>query len=434
MEFVFPPEIQEGIESGQYEVVISKAGELLSIARDIDTGKFVSHAVGVLQESSSLVSPFLSMPNALDFSNLIGVIGNGMGGVLTEGIGVIADGALSLQMHLGFQKTYQMLSQVQHMVGVLQATTSVIGVISLAGVALSAVNLHQTLKLRKDVEELKYQVKDGFINVLEQINGIPDAVQFNHHRTILIMAYGEFLQALKLMKLALNTENEQTRHSTLSNAQLHLSYAYNAYTKPELFADTTAAAQLRRLECAWMIEQTQAMNFQLMNAPESASHCLQELQKQMQSESLQIIDTCKCEEELAFIYPELTRIHTQDVPILNSWENHIDWVRQLSPSEKKEMLALGSESEPSEDIEVEELNLEEEPPEITQYKQLELESHYESLRDQLRYTVNRNVRQQHLNYIKEKAQSANLKGIVPVNLEKVSDLTISNIYNYLKTR
>lgn len=45
------------------------------------------------------------------------------------------------QMHRGFQA-------VQASLGVLQTTTAVIGVGTVAGVALSAVNLWQTLKLR----------------------------------------------------------------------------------------------------------------------------------------------------------------------------------------------------------------------------------------------------------------------------------------------
>jgi len=47
----------------------------------------------------------------------------------------------------GFFKPTKCFGDLQTTVGVLQATTAVIGVGTTAGVALSAVNLHQTLKL-----------------------------------------------------------------------------------------------------------------------------------------------------------------------------------------------------------------------------------------------------------------------------------------------
>jgi uncharacterized protein (UPF0254 family) len=43
----------------------------------------------------------------------------------------------------------------------LQATTALIGVGTLAGVGLGAVNLHQTLKLRKEVEQMRFEIKNG---------------------------------------------------------------------------------------------------------------------------------------------------------------------------------------------------------------------------------------------------------------------------------
>ncbi len=411
MQFVFPLAIQQGINSGVYKTVISNAGVPLGIARNAVTGQFVGHAV------QAVATPFLSISS-----------------LLTGGLSLLGDGILGFQMNRGFQKTYERLNQVQNSLGVLQATTSLIGVTSVAGVALSAVNLHQTLKLKKEVEELKYQVKDGFIQVLEEVRYIPDTIKFDNHRTILMMAYGEFIQATKLIKLALSTENKNARYSTLSNAQLHLSNANNAYSKPELFEATTAAAQLRRLECAWMIEQTQAINFQLMNAPESASHCLHELQQQIQTQFLELIDGCSCEEELAFLYPEITRIQTQDIPIFDTWKNQIDYVQQLSVLEKEEINNLASNTDSVEEMVTEEFDLNSLPIEVNQYCQSEQLSHYESLLDQLRYTVNTNIRQDHLDYIKDKAVSTNLQGIVPVNLEQVSDLTIANIYNYLKTQ
>lgn len=408
IQFVFPPEIQGKIASGVYEIVKNKSGELLSIARDKTTGHIVSHAIAVSSKS------FIGLSQAL-----------------TGGLSVIGDGILSFQMHKGFQHIYKMLGEIQSSLVTLQATTSLIGVASIAGVALSGANLYQTLKLRKEVQELKYQVKDGFIKVLEEVRGIPDEIIFKHHRTILIMAYGEFLQAIKLMKLALSIEDNQARYNTLSNAQLHLSNAVNAYSKPELFEETTAVAQLRRFECLWMIEQTQAINFQLMNAPEAACHCLSDLQLDIQSNSLKIIDHCGSEDELKFIYPEIVRLNDGDLSILNTWQNKVEWMRQLTPSERQEVVNLEVLSE---DISYNNFDENEENLDIIEYDNLESQCHYESMRNQLKYLVKSDIRQHHINYIKERAMNHNLQGIIPTNFEDVSNLSVANLYEYLKVR
>lgn len=54
---------------------------------------------------------------------------------------------------------------MQSTLGVLQASTAVIGVGTAVGVGLAAVNLWQTFKLRKDVKQLRLEVKDGFIDL-----------------------------------------------------------------------------------------------------------------------------------------------------------------------------------------------------------------------------------------------------------------------------
>ncbi len=51
------------------------------------------------------------------------------------------------------------LQSLQTSVGVLQATTALIGVGTVASVALGAINLHQTLKLREEVKQMRLEVK-----------------------------------------------------------------------------------------------------------------------------------------------------------------------------------------------------------------------------------------------------------------------------------
>ena len=142
MVFVFPPHIQAGIISGTYKIVKNSAGVLLGIARDRATGRFVGSAIGMVAQ------PLFAIP---DF--VLGV-------------------AQMVQTDLGFKETYKRLDVIEYglkslsaNVGILSASTAVIGIGVVAIAALSAVNLHQTLKMREDIKELKLTVTHGFISI-----------------------------------------------------------------------------------------------------------------------------------------------------------------------------------------------------------------------------------------------------------------------------
>jgi ribosome biogenesis protein Tsr3 len=408
MLFAFPSKIQEGLASGIYEVMTNSAGQPLSMARDVISKKIVGHAVEVVAQ------PLLAIPN-----------------MITGGLSIIGDIGLSFQIDRGFQKTERILGEIKDSISVLQSTTALIGVASFAGVALGAANLYQVMKLRQEVKDLRISIKDGFSKTLEEIHKIPDQVKFEHHRTILIMAYGEFLQATKLMKSAIQIQDSAARNVNLGNAQLHLSNALNAYRQDELFYNTCAAGKLRRFECIWIMEQTNAFNYLLLNAPEAASHCLQDLQQEICHYSLEIIDHCESEKELDFVYPEIAKIHNQDIPLLKAWKNQIDWTNQLSKSEKEELVLL-LQNQAEETDSQNNINSLQPPAEIGYYQQLKAKSHYESLRDQLKLTVHPQLRRDYEQYIKEQAIATEQKGLISANWQDVSDLTIANVYHYFK--
>jgi hypothetical protein len=242
--------------------VETTTGQLLPILRDPVTGQFVEIAKGVVSTSAQpLISPIQ-----------------------------FATGAAQMyQNHRGFTAVLDGLSAIQSSLGMLQATTAVIGVGTVAGVALSAVNLHQTLKLREDVKQLRVEVKDGFINlkkalkdqgteIIQRIDEVAQDIKFEQHRLVLIQAYGRFLEATKLMKIAMSCEDVSIRNADLANARQMLAEALADYNNPRLLSETSAAGQLRRLECAWAIDQTIALSYQLQNQSAAVSDRLSHLQ------------------------------------------------------------------------------------------------------------------------------------------------------------
>jgi glutaredoxin-related protein len=452
MIFVFPPHIQAGIISGTHEVVKNSAGVLLGIARDTETGRFVGSAIGMVAE------PLFAIPDSAGV--LLGIardlatdrfVGSAIG-MVAEPLFAIPDFVLGVaqmvQTDLGFKETYKRLDVIQYglnslsaNVGILSASTAVIGVGVVAIAAMSAVNLHQTLKMREDIKELKLTVTHGFISigallkdhkadVIAEIKLLAESINFEHHRLILSQAYGKFAMAQKLIQSALLMKDKHTRNSTLTSAQHILATALADYNNPELFKATCAVGYLRRVECAWAIEQTISLTYQLLNEPASVSNSLSHLQERIRQDILTVIERCT-KDEIDFIFPEITRIYNQDLAVLNSWQNQVDWMLSLSADERQQLASLNMEKTPVSTTK-EEVGIVAEPAEIALYQNLQQKSHFKSLVDQLRFLIKPSLREKHESYISQKANTSGYKALAPSSWQEVNDLTVANLYWYFQ--
>lgn len=423
MLFQFAPAIQALINSGNYEIVRDTVtGQLVGIVRDKATGKFVAHAVGLATKVGSPVNPLFAPAQLV------------MGGLEMA------------QTHTGFQKTYTMLNALQNSVGVLHATTAVIGVGTVAGLALSAVNLHQTLKLREDVKQLRLEVKDGFIDmkqalkdqgaeILKHIDQVAEDIEFKHHRTILTQAYGHFIEAVNWLRSTLKLPDATDRNAALVGVQGMLYKALADYNNPQIYKDTCAAGRLRRLECAWAIDQTITLTYQLQSAYEVVSDRLSHLQDKIRQDSLTLIDLCKTDDELDFVFPEIARIYEHDLAVLNSWQNDVNWRRSLPPSEIKLLQSgdLGT-SEVSVGSCAADTTADSIPPELLLYENLKKKSHSASLRDQLKFMLKPDLRQGYESYISQQATASGYKALAPSNWQEIPDFTVANLYWYFKDK
>jgi hypothetical protein len=323
----------------------------------------------------------------------------------------------------------------------------VIGVGVAAGVALSAVNLYQTLKLKKVVERLEVKVDNGFIDlkqalkdqgveVRQLIEQVAQDIKFEQHRLVLIRAYGLFNQAMHRLQVSMNLQDVNRRNAEIDAARGMLFEALADYTNPQLLEETCAAGQLRRLECAWAIDQTIIATYQVQNEFVAVSDRLSHLQDKIRQDSLTVIERCETEDELDFLFPELTRIHDHDLAVLESWQNHVDWMRSLPPSELKLLESAdfsNSEIAVQPDSNATTISLEV-PPEQLLYENLKQKSHPASLRDQLVLMMKPSLRQEFASYISQQSAIAGYKTLVPANLQKASDLAVANLYWYFKVR
>jgi hypothetical protein len=420
MYFQFAPAIQAGIEAGKYLQVVTSAGIPIGMARDLGTGQFVAHAIGAVAQNNPL-SPLVSPLN------------------------FVMGAAQMYQNHRGFTSVLNGLNIIQSSLGVLQATTAFIGVGTVAVGVLSAVNLYQTMKLREDIKQLRLEVKDGFIDlkqalkdqgteIKELIEHVANDVEFRHHRTILAQAYGLFLQALHRFKVAIQLQDINRRNSEVDAVRGMLFETLADYANPQLLSETCSAGQLRRLECSWAIEQVIVITYQVQNEFAAVSDRLFHLQHKIRQDALSVIDACGSEDELDFLFPEIIRIHNHDLAILNSWQNHIDWMHTL-PLEERHFLS-------SLDIKVADIITSNnqvnpillKPTEQVFYENLKPKSHPLSLESQLKLMIEPALHQKYASYISQEATSAGYKTLVISNLQQVSDLAIANLYWYFKLR
>jgi hypothetical protein len=453
MLFQFAPAVQAAIAAGKYVQVFTSAGVPISMARDAVTGQFVAHAIGAVVQNSPL-SPLLAASQFVTAGAQMVQTHMGFQGVnrRVEGVSQQVEG-VSQQVAGVSQQVVGVSQQVtgidaglrslQASVGVLQATTAVIGVGVVAGVALSAVNLYQTMKLREDVKQLRLEVKNGFIDlkkalkgqrteIIQRIDAVAQDIKFEQHRLVLIQAYGRFLEATKLMKIAMSCEDVSIRNGDLANARQMLAEALADYNNPRLLSETCAAGQLRRMECAWAIDQTIALSYQLQNESAAVSDRLLSLQDKIRQDSLTVIERCETDDELDFLFPELTRIHDHDLAVLESWQNHVDWMRSLPASEFK--LLQSADFDNSEvPVNSDTIALTA-PPEQLLYENLKQKSHPASLQDQLVLMMKPSLRQEFASYISQQSAIAGYKTLVPANLQKASNLAVANLYWYFKVR
>ncbi|MDJ0676529.1 MAG: hypothetical protein QNJ36_14295 [Calothrix sp. MO_167.B42] len=474
MLFTFPPAIQAGIAAGKYLQVISN-GVPIGMARDSVTGKFVSHAIGAIIQSNP-VAPLVSPLHFL--TQTAGMVQNHMGfqgtyqridavksgvqliqqGVdalqATSGVGIAMQGASMVQNHMGFQETYRQIDMVkaglqslQASVGVLQATTALIGVGTVASVALGAVNLHQTLKLRKEVEQMRLEVKNGFIDLKQAlkdqgaeirqiIEQVAQDIKFEQHRIVLIRAYGLFTQALNRFCSAMQLQDPHRRNAEIDGSREMLFTALADYTNPHLLGETSAPGQLRRLECAWAIEQAIVATYQAQNEMSAASDRLYQLKNTISENACMVIDSCDAEDELDFLFPEMSRIYNHDVAVVETWQNKVDWMRSLPPSELELLNSAdfpAPEFDHTPDINETSTALAA-PPEQLVYESISEKSHFFSLRDQLRLMFKPALRQDYETYVNQQAGFAGYRTLVSQNLQQASDLTVANLYYYFKIR
>ena len=382
------------------------------MVRDTATGQFAAHAVGMA------LNPITAAPNVL--------IGAG-------------------QLYQG-HKALQGIKALSASVATLQATTAVIGVGTVAVAALSAVSLWQTLKLRKGVQQMRVEVREGFIDIkqiladqeaelIKQIQKASEDIEFQAHRTILARAYGLFDKAMNRLYSAVTMQDMNRRNSEIDAVRTMLFQALSDYDNSQIMSGISSAAYIRRRECVWAIEQAIVMTCEMQGEWQTASDRLSALKTTICQDASDTLDKSKTIDELDFLFPELMRIRDHDLVAIQAWRDRIEWYAELSEEEIHQLKTVFSnESTEAKDATDTEDNLEDKPPEYLFYEEAKSNFIPQALYDSLVFSFDTEARQEREAYICQRATSGSLRAFNPQNLQKASPLSVANLALYFEAR
>ena len=414
MIFTFRPEHMAGLAAGVFKQVYSN-GVPLGILRNAATGEFVGHAVGVMSNGTPL-QPFLFSAQLIA-------------------------GAVKMR------QTSMALGAIQTSLGVVQTTTLLTGVGTVGLIVLSAANLYQTLKLKKQVEQLRLEVKDGFIDlkqafqdqgrtIIKRIEEVEQDARLANHRLILSRAYSKFQEASRLAHSAIQCQDLNVRNGELQTARQLFSEALADYKNENLQTELNVAGYLRHVECTWMIEQSIILTYQIQREFSIVSDRLKQLENTISQDARNVIDRMETEEELDFLFPEFLRIKHHDLAVLSSWKHHVDWQGSLSAKERKLLSQADFDrvdnfaNSPNQEAE----NLITIPPEKSMYEELKEKSHFDSLEAQLYFLMSPQKRKKCEEYINSQAIAHNHKVLGKSNLQQASDMAVANLFYYFSAR
>ncbi|MBE9011951.1 hypothetical protein IQ250_17255, partial [Pseudanabaenaceae cyanobacterium LEGE 13415] len=324
----------------------------------------------------------------------------------------------------------------------LQATTAVIGVGVVATAALSAIGLWQTLKMRQEIAEMRSEIKEGFIDLkqlireqnaelIDHLDRVAADIEFRQHRTILARAYGLFTQANLRLQSALTIQDSMLRMSEISAARDMMFKALSDYNCPEILVDVSSAGYIRRRECVWAILQAIVFTYQLQGEFQTVNQRLSELNVTIRQDAMKAIDLVESSAELDFLFPEILRIHHHDLQAVTLWQAQNEWLEALPDEDIK--LLTSSELQPVDLVLPTSESLLVPPSEQIQYEEYQQKSHFTVLRDQLRLTINPELRQDYSAYIEQQANLRGLSALCESNLKSASEFTIANLHAYLAT-
>ncbi|HEY9863851.1 MAG TPA: hypothetical protein V6D21_06700 [Candidatus Obscuribacterales bacterium] len=337
------------------------------------------------------------------------------------------------------------VDSVQEKASILESVTATLGVgVALLGI-LSAQNLQQTRELNRKLDLVQLGLEKGFTDlklminsqgdeILKTINQVSQEIQQEIHSVQFIKAYGIF-QSVHNDRLpsALITQNPTDRNDKLNLTWNELQNCLAIYNNKELISCPSISGKLKRLECAWAIEQTLALIDILKNDFDACIFQLNHLREKIIKDCLYLTESCQSEAEIDFIFPRINSIINHDMLLIDFWKNNLKVIQNLSVEDQEKLANLDVTDILSLNQAQESNALQKRSP-FELYQELKAQSHFVALKDQLKFLIKPELRFEYESYISQRAIAINFQGLALTNWQEVPDLTVANLYYYFKAQ
>ncbi|SKB14647.1 conserved hypothetical protein [Planktothrix sp. PCC 11201] len=337
------------------------------------------------------------------------------------------------------------VDSLQEKASILESATATLGVgVALLGI-LSAQNLQQTRKLDQKLDRVQLELEKGITDlkliinsqgdeILKTINQVGQEIQQEIHRVQFVNAYGIF-QSVHNNRLpsALIIKNPTDRNDKLNFIWNDLQNCLAIYNNKELISCPSISGKLKRLECAWAIEQTLALIDILQNNFEACIFQLNHLREKIIKDCLYLTESCQSEAEIDFIFPRINSIINHDMLLIDFWKNNLKVIQNLSVEDQEKLANLDVTDIVSLNQSQESNALQKRSP-FELYQELKAQSHFVALKDQLKFLIKPELRFEYESYISQRAIAINFQGIALTNWQEVPDLTVANLYYYFKAQ
>ncbi|MBD2480615.1 hypothetical protein [Planktothrix sp. FACHB-1365] len=337
------------------------------------------------------------------------------------------------------------VDSLQEKASILESATATLGVgVALQGI-LSALNLQQNRQSNLKLDQVLLELQTGFTDlksiinhqgdeILKAINQVGQEIKQEIHRVEFVKAYGIF-QSVHNNRLpsALITQNPKDRNDKLNLTWNELQNCLAIYNNKELISSPSISGRLKRLECAWAIEQTLALVDILKNDFDACIFQLNHLKDKIIKDCMELTESCQSEEEIDFIFPRINYIINHDIILINFWKNNLKVIQNLSVEDQEKLASFNVTDIVSLNQSQESNALQKRSP-FELYQELKDKSHFVALKDQLKFILKPELRSEYESYITQKAIALDFKGLALTNWKEVPDLTVANLYYFFKDK
>ncbi len=225
-------------------------------------------------------------------------------------------GTLQDTVQFGFEQQAGMLSTIQSSIGAL-------GLVSVVGCALSAVNVYQLMQVQKRLKALDKKIENGFEGLQFFISKKLDDLLINLEMKQLSLAYSQYRKGIEQMNTALLIEDNSIRNNSLALCINIFTNALARYEEQYESSSINVPAKLRCLECCWVIQSSIAEAYQLQKEYAASLHTYKKLHQQI------IQHTEKFKQNMTvdnhhFIAGDFNLIHENDVQVISFKTNLLD--------------------------------------------------------------------------------------------------------------